>query len=107
MASNPEIYWTGASGKQYGYWINPIGTAFKDEPGNYIYAKKNTQSNWVAQYIGQTESLKDRLADHEKEICSKRHGATHVHAHVNSDGKQARLSEESDLTDNYNPPCNG
>ena len=30
------MQWKGASGKTYGYWINPIGANFKDEPGNYI-----------------------------------------------------------------------
>ena len=103
----PDIQWEGASGTKYGYWIDPIGTAFKDEPGNYIYAKETSPDHWAPVYIGQTSSLEDRLADHEKEECAARHGATHIHAHTKSAGKAARLAEESDLIENWNPVCNG
>ena len=105
--SGPEIYWEGKSGKKYGYWIYPIGTAFKDEPGNYIYATETSPKEWQPVYIGQTSSLNDRLADHEKEACAKRNGATHIHAHITSGGESKRLEEESDLIAKWNPACNG
>lgn len=105
MAS-PDIYWEGASGKKYGYWIYKMGTSFKDEPGNYIYAKETQPNRWSPVYIGQTKSLKDRLADHEKEDCAVRHGATHIQAHINGGGKEARLEEEADLVRKWEPACN-
>lgn len=106
MAS-PDIRWEGASGDKYGYWIHPIGTAFKDEAGNYIYAKETSPNEWAPVYIGQTSSLKDRLADHDKEPCAKKNGATHVHAHTDSAGEAARLGEEADLVERWAPVCNG
>ena len=106
MAS-PDINWDGLSGRMYGYWIHPIGATFKDEPGNYIYAKKVTPGHWQPTYIGQTSNLQDRLADHEKESCARLHGATHVHAHTNSGGEPGRTSEERDLLAKWSPICNG
>jgi len=104
--AEPQIYWEGKSGKKYGYWIYPIGTSFKDVPGNYIYAKETEPGKWRPVYIGQTSSLKDRLADHEKEACAKRNGATHVHTHTSSDSETVRKVEETDLVLMWKPVCN-
>ena len=106
MAHQGTTVWVGASGTEYKYWIYPIGTNFKDEPGNYIYAKAIPQGHWAPIYIGETSSLHDRLADHEKLPCVNSHGGTHVHAHITSGGRQARLAEESDLLHRRDPPCN-
>ncbi len=57
--------------------------------------------------MGQTSSLKERLADQEKEACAKNQGATHVHAHINSGVEAVRLAEESDLIRRWEPVCNG
>jgi excinuclease UvrABC nuclease subunit len=100
------IQWPGISGKSYKYWIHPLGTSFKDEPGNYIFAKKNASGKWVPVYIGQTKSLRDRLSNHNEEPCAKKHGATHIHTHT-SGAEDERLVEESDLVKKWSPPCNG
>lgn len=105
--AEPDIQWEGKSGKRYGYWIHPIDTSFKDAPGNYIYAKETQPRRWRPVYIGQTSSLEDRLADHEKEACAKRNGATHLHAHTSSGTQSIRRAEESDLIDKWSPVCNG
>jgi excinuclease UvrABC nuclease subunit len=99
------IYWEGASGKKYKYWISPIGVDFKDEPGNYIFAKKTSTGGWRPVYIGQAKSLKDRLSNHNEAACAKRNGATHIHTHTNSQ-KQDRLAEEADLIRKWKPVCN-
>lgn len=103
----PDINWEGASGRTYGYWIYPIGTVFKDEPGNYIYAKETQPGYWHPLYIGQTSSLAQRLANHEKEACARTNGATHVHAHTSSADDTVRRTVESDLIGKWNPVCNG
>jgi hypothetical protein len=105
MGEAPTIDWEGKSGKKYRYWIYPIGTTFKDEGGNYAFAKETKPGYWSPQYFGQTKSLKDRLGDHEKEACAKRNGATHIHAHLNAN-EADRLAEERDLIQKWNPPCN-
>ena len=101
-----QIRWEGKSGKQYEYWVYPINTTFKDEPGNYIYAKRNFAGKWQPVYIGQTSSLSQRLASHEKEqSVTRRGGATHILAHI-SVNAMARRDEEADLIRRYRPPFN-
>lgn len=78
-----------------------------DKPGNYCFAKEVAPNRWAPLYFGQTDSLDARLADHHKMDCAKRHGATHIHAHTNDRGVQARLAEETDLIRRWNPVCNG
>lgn len=100
------IFWRGASGKEYKHWIYPIDTSFKDEPGNYIFAKETSPGRWVPIYIGESESLSDRLSNHDKLPCIQRHGGTHIHTHTTSGGQSVRRAEESDLLEKWDPPCN-
>ena len=105
--ATPEIHWEGQNGiKKYGYWIHKIGTAFKDAPGNYIFAKEVSPNQWKPIYIGQTSSLSARLADHEKERAAIRNGATHIHVHTALGSEESRTSEEIDLIRRWNPVCN-
>ena len=107
MANDPDIYWPGASGKKYGYWILGLDRTLKNVAGNYIYAKKNAKGNWVPVYIGETGDLSSRVLDgHHQEDCIRRNGATHIHAHTKPGGRQARLDEETDLRANFDTPCN-
>lgn len=100
------IKWPGASGSEYKYWIHPIGTSFDDGPGNYIFAKETSPGRWTPVYIGETESLKDRLSNHEKMPCVRLNGGTHVHAHTSSADVKIRRAEESDLIKLWDSPCN-
>lgn len=109
MVTTRKQTWSGASGASYTYDIYPINGSFPSSPGNYIFAK-GTATSWVPLYIGQTSNLSSRLSPlsgHEKYDCARRHGITHVHIHVNTGGEQARLREERDLINRFNPPCNG
>ncbi|MDA2933471.1 hypothetical protein MYX82_03920 [Acidobacteria bacterium AH-259-D05] len=106
LMAEQTIMWPGASGEQYRYWISDMNSSFKDEPGNYIFAKETSPNRWTPIYIGQTESLKNRLTDHEKLPCIKRHGGTHIHAHTTPGGEQVREAEEADLLAKWDPPCN-
>ena len=106
IIADQTILWQGASGKQYEYWISPLGMSFVDEPGNYIFVKETSPNNWIPIYIGETDSLKNRLADHEKLLCVRRNGGTHIHAHTTSGSQQVRKEEEADLLANWDPPCN-
>lgn len=106
MTEAPTIKWPGLSGKEYQYWIYPMGSSFMKKPGNYIFAKESSPSHWTPCYIGQTENLDERLGDHEKEACAKRNGATHVHTHLTTGGESVRKAEEKDLIQRWKPPCN-
>jgi predicted GIY-YIG superfamily endonuclease len=99
------ILWPGQSGNKYNYSIYEIGTNFNDVAGNYVYAEETKPNSWSPKYFGQTNNLKNRLSNHEKETCATRNGATHIHVHANS-SETSRLSEEKDLIVNWKPPCN-
>ncbi|HEY8591910.1 MAG TPA: hypothetical protein VIL42_03485 [Sphingomicrobium sp.] len=98
--------WPGASGRTYTYHVYGVGTSFKTEPGNYIFAKV-ANGKWVPVYIGESECLGERCTStHHKWEAALKHGATHIHAHLNKAGLQSRLDEETDLRRNFNTPCN-
>ena len=105
MATIGKVNWKGASGKLYTYEIHPMDESWNDVPGNYIFARQ-IPGGWSAVYIGETQSLKDRLPNHNELPCVRQNGGTHIHAHVNQN-TQARLAEEADLLANGGTPCNG
>jgi len=88
---------------RYTYWVYPINTTFKDEPGNYIYARRGSAGRWQLIYVGQSSSLGQRLASLDAERTAIRSGATHILAHLNPD-EQARKDEEKDLINTFVPP---
>ncbi len=108
MADAPTVEWEGKSATKYTYWIYPLGTTMKTEPGNYIFAREGPPNNFEAVYIGETGDLNDRLnvKPHEKEPCTRENGATHIHTHTNPNGEDVRRAEETDLIERFNPPCN-
>lgn len=57
-------------------------TTWNDVGGVYIFSGVNAQNRWVALYVGQAESFRDRFSSHEQWEPATRHGATHIHARV-------------------------
>lgn len=109
MADQGTINWPGKSGKEYKYWIYPIGTSFKTVPGNYIFAKESAPNKWKPIYVGETDNLSRRLDNpdsHEKMNCIRRNGGTHVHVHESANDVAIRQQEEKDIIEKWNPPCN-
>ena len=106
MSDYPEKVWRGSSGEEYHYTVYDLESSFPVEPGNYIFASYDVVKGWIAVYIGQTHNLQERLTNHEKENCTAGNDATHIHIHINHFGEQARLDEERELIENYDPCCN-
>jgi len=93
--AGPELFWTGASGEKYGYWVKKLPFSCDPEQnGNYIFAKV-VNNVWLPVYIGQGD-INNRVNDrvHYKAAVNK--GATHVHVHTNPTERD-RTSEEQDL----------
>jgi hypothetical protein len=105
--SEPDIYWTGESGKHYGYWIYPLEAQFRKIAGNVIFAKQTDAQEWVPVYIGQTRSFDVGFADQSILACAKENGATHVHTHFSSPDEPVRSKEAADLIARWMPVCNG
>ncbi|WP_155716920.1 hypothetical protein [Burkholderia stagnalis] len=68
---------------QLTFEVHPPTANWNDVAGIYIFATWSQQhSQWIALYIGQASSLKDRLSNHERWDEALRLGATHVHVLV-------------------------
>jgi hypothetical protein len=101
VADHETCTWTGASGKNYTYYIWPRHPNIDaGQMGNYIYAKKNSEGRWVPVYIGQGDLSVRSTKDHHRTECIDKKGATHIHMHLNS-REPDRLSEERDLLERY------
>ena len=66
--TNSSHRWTGASGASYTFYIQPRGSPLApNQMGNYIYAKKESEGEWMPVYIGQGDlsaaSLRQQLLD--------------------------------------------
>lgn len=102
------VDWPGKSGTKYRYWFldSLAPNSIKDEAGNYMFVKRLPNGNWYPVYIGQADSLKARLPNHERLAEAQRAGATHVMAHTTPAGEAARLAEERDLIQQWAPALN-
>ena len=85
--------------------VHKPDTSWKDSAGLYIFAGVNPQNKWVALYIGQTSSLAERLATHERWSEAARLGATHIHARVVTNQAE-RDTLEKHLIQAYQPRLN-
>lgn len=66
----------------YDFGVYAPSTTWNDVAGVYIFSGVNAQNRWVALYIGQADSFRDRFSSHEQWGPAVQHGATHVHARV-------------------------
>lgn len=98
------VNFTTPRGNTYVYYAHPIGTSFKSEGGNYMFAYQRGNV-WYPAYVGQTNNLNARISNHEKLPTAIRHGATHVLSHLNA-SEQARKTEEAELIAWLRPVCN-
>jgi predicted GIY-YIG superfamily endonuclease len=106
MANDFNIDWPGQSGKTYRYWSGELTGSYKDEGGNYMYVKRLANGNYLPVYIGIADSLKDRLANHDRLEEAKREGASLLMTHTTPAGELARIAEEKDLIQRWNPVLN-
>lgn len=99
--------WAGTNGTNYAYRIFRYDAAWNDVPGNYIFARRHPAGQWEALYIGETESLRNRLGPgHHRWAWALQNGMTHIHAHTSSEHYSNRRLEEDNLILNYQPVGN-
>lgn len=107
MALN--ITWRGASGQSYTFEAHPTGTQFNSVSGVYILCRQISSGNWEALYVGETQSLKQRLNTgigvHNGYARAARLGMTHIAA-LAVTGDTERLRIETDLRHGLNPSAN-
>jgi hypothetical protein len=102
------VNFTGKSGTLYRYWNleNITVAGVRALGGNYVFAKQLPTGNFMPLYFGVADDLQARIPNHERWAEACQLGATHVLAHTTPAGEQARLGEERDLIQYWNPPLN-
>jgi len=98
--SNQTVGWLGQS-----FYVRNRFIDWYDIQGVYIFTGLNAQNQWEPYYVGETQSFKDRFADHEVWDKAVRLGATHVHERVTAT-EADRMALESALIRAYQPPLN-
>jgi hypothetical protein len=104
------IDWLGQTGTyRYRFLEKPReNAAILDVGGNYAFVKKLANGNFIPIYFVADSliALETRIPTHERFDDAVRAGATHVMAHTTPAGDAARIAEERDLIQRWNPPLN-
>lgn len=110
MAKLADIEIAGASGKKYSFEIYPSDSTWNEIGAVYVVSKRTMKPGGGGShefiYVGQTDNLKERHANHHKANCFEKHGFNCVCVHVEKD-EETRLGIEADLVDARAWPCNG
>ena len=108
MSKIADATFSGQDAK-YAFEVYPLDTTFNAIGAVYVFTKRTMDSSGKGShtfiYIGQTDSLADRIPNHEKWPCIKQNGANCICVH-RDDNEQSRLSKETDLCAANSTPCN-
>ena len=93
----------------YAFDVFTTDTLFNSVGAVYIFSKRDVGPDGRAThtflYIGQTESLKERIPNHEKWHCANNYGVNCICVHSDND-VNSRLRKEVDLRAVNKTPCN-
>lgn len=107
----PSMSLTGQSGRTYTFTCHDLQEQWNAVAGCYAFASRRSNTLGVSVttilYIGQTDSLQRRMAEHQSEkwAAAVRSGANMVLAVVVTN-EAARLAMEEDLIRLYQPRLN-
>ena len=111
MSNSPTTKIYGPSNKIYHFEIWFKESEFEDVGGVYIFSKIETSLGGkelirhIHLYIGETNSFKERLDNHEKWDDAIEHGAQMILLLPENDADR-RKKVEKDLIEEYNPILN-
>lgn len=103
------VAWPGKSGKKYQFEIYAVGQEFNPVSGVYIFCRIVGPDTFEALYVGETQSLHDRLntglMNHDGFKRASKLGASFIGV-MRADGYANRLGIETDLRHGIDPICN-
>ena len=110
MPKITNVEFQGASGRKHIFEVYTLGTeTFNDVGGVYIFTKESLnqhgEKKYHPLYIGQTNSFKDRLTNHEKWPCAVQNNVNCL-CILAKENIFSRRAIELDLLSKYNTPCN-
>ena len=97
---------SGASDVAYEYEPMTINAPWDNVAGNYAFASQIDLGRWRVFYVGEANNLRECLTSHDLWPKAASLGCTHVLAHANDKGVQARQLEERDLVATLKPSMN-
>lgn len=108
MSKIADATFKGKTGS-YSFEVYPADISFNAVGAVYVFTKRTVGSDGKGThnflYIGETESLKDRIPTHEKWSCATRNGANCICVH-RDDNETSRLNKETDLRAGNSTTCN-
>ena len=109
MAQEGTITFGGKSGRKSEFEIWPFNTSWNAVAAVYaVTHSRPTETGGKTHdpiYIGETDDLKERLGNHHKADCFRKHNANQVCVHQEFTA-QNRITIEADILANYNWVCN-
>jgi hypothetical protein len=109
MAKLADYPVTGKSGAKYTFEVYHKDSSWNEVGAVYLVTKRTIKPDGGGEhmhiYVGQTENLKERFANHQKEECFASHGANCVCVSQVS-SEQSRLAIEADILAEGKWPCN-
>ena len=101
---------SGASGRQYDYFLPQDRSTIPSVPGNYMFASRRGDE-WKVLYVGETENLRNRLVTnrHEKMLSVLAYaypGSFDILYDADQSEEEDRSEAERDLIEHYDPPLN-
>jgi hypothetical protein len=108
MPKIADAPFSGTSGS-YEFEVYPLNTTFNAVGAVYVFTKRTVDASGRGThaliYIGQTDSLADRIPNHEKLPCIRQYGANCICVH-RDETEPSRLEKETDLRAAFRTPCN-
>lgn len=79
-------------------WLHP-------QSGVYVIFSKSGGNSWSVVDIGESQSVRERVANHDRQPCWQRHGHRELAAAALYVDERQRMAIEKELRIHYNPPC--
>jgi hypothetical protein len=109
MAKLGTVTFKGVSSNTYEFTAYTRDTTFKEIGAVYFMTARNPNGeggySHTRIYVGQTGNLSNRPLNHHRKDCFDDHGANCVCIYT-EESEDDRLVIETDLRENYDPPCN-
>ena len=77
----------------------------KNQSGVYVILCSNGNSNWKVVDIGESQSVRERVENHDREDCWHRQCQSTLAVAVLYSNQKERMRIEQELRVQYKPPC--
>ena len=75
------------------------------QSGVYVILGKSGGNNWSVVDIGESQSVRERVANHDRQPCWQRRGHHVLAAAALYVNERQRMTIEKELRIHFNPPC--